>query len=132
MFSLDAIEEWQRQVHGPRVQVKALSYITKQLELFDLFADEAPVEMPSMAVVFKECHQHCVPDVSVSSIRRWWKIYEEWGEIPSRVAERKKRLNSKYKYAKRNKILNDSDALILKGIVDENPNLYLDELSFLF
>ena len=28
--------------------------------------------------------------------------------------------------------MDDNDALILKGIVDKNPNLYLDELSFLF
>ena len=29
-------------------------------------------------------------------------------------------------------LLDDGDIIILKGIVDENPNLYLDELGFLF
>ena len=28
--------------------------------------------------------------------------------------------------------MNDDDILVLKEIVDNNPNLYLDELSFLF
>ena len=31
-----------------------------------------------------------------------------------------------------NQILDDNDALILKGIVDKIRDLYLDELSFLF
>lgn len=32
----------------------------------------------------------------------------------------------------RKQLLNDSDILLVKSIVDDNPNLYLDEISFLF
>ena len=40
-----------------------------------------------------------------------------------------KRIN---KNTRKNELLDDGDVLILKGIVDQNPNFYLDELAFLF
>ena len=36
------------------------------------------------------------------------------------------------KFAKKNELLDDNDVLILKSIVDNNPNHYLDELAFIF
>ena len=40
--------------------------------------------------------------------------------------------NSKYLNAKRNKLLDDGDSLVLKGLIDDNPNLYLDKIVVLF
>ena len=102
MFSLGASEEWQRLAHGPRVQIKALSFIAKQLKISGLFADEVKDKVPTMTEIFKDCHQRCVPDVSVTTIRRWWNTYEEWGEIPAKVIEGKKRFNMKYRFARKN------------------------------
>ena len=41
-------------------------------------------------------------------------------------------LKARDKTAHKNQLLDDSDVLILKHIVDENPNFYLDELVFQF
>ena len=59
-------------------------------------------------------------------------LYEEWGELPYKVAQRKKELQKKYKGARKNESIDDGEILIIKEIVDENPNLYLDEIAFLF
>ena len=101
MFSLGALQEWKRQAHGPRVQAKALCYIAKQLEVVDFFSDDDANGIITMTSIFKDCKERCVPGVSVTTIRRWWNIYEEWGELPSKVAERKKKINADCKFAKK-------------------------------
>ena len=56
----------------------------------------------------------------------------ESGELPHEVADRKRRMKRMDIHSKKNKILNDKDILALKEIVNENLNLHLDELAFLF
>ena len=41
-------------------------------------------------------------------------------------------LKAQDKTARKNQLLNDNNVLALKHIVDENPNLYLDQLAFQF
>ena len=54
------------------------------------------------------------------------------GELSYKVADRKRKVKRMDKNAKKNELMNDADILSLKDIVDENPNLYLDEIAFLF
>ena len=58
--------------------------------------------------------------------------YNEWGELPYKVAERKRMIKAQDKNAKKNELLDDSNILCLKEIVDSSPNYYLDELAFVF
>ena len=131
MFVPGALELWRRQRHGPRIQVKAISFISDKFEAHELFAD-ALERKPTLTEICRDCKKDATPDVSIDTLRRWWKIYEEWGELPYKVVERKKALKGKNKNATKNELLNDHDILVLKEIVDNNPNCYLDELAFLY
>ena len=132
MLSPGALDQWQRQAHGPRVQAKAIAYISQKFETYETFADMIGTSTPSLEEIMKDCNVYCTPDVSVATLRRWWYDYEEWGELPHRVFDRKRKLKAWHKDAKRDQVLDDGDVLIVKGIVDENPNHYLDEIAFLF
>ena len=132
MICPTALHAWQHQAHGPRVQGKAISCIANKMLVYETYSDMMDNDIPTLTDILDDCHTFCTPDVSVSTLRRWWKLYEEWGELPYKVKERQKRMRIQYKYASKNEILDDDDILALKEVVDENPNLYLDELAFLF
>ena len=59
-------------------------------------------------------------------------MYKEWRELPHKVAGRKRLIHARDMNKWKGELIDDGDVLILKGIVNKNPNLYLDELSFLF
>ena len=124
MLLPNALELWKRQRHGPRVQVKAIAFISEKMQTYDLFADTLDGKVPSLQEVCKDCKACCTPDVSVDTLRRWWNIYQEWGELPHKVVERKKLLKKQYKHAKKNELLDDADIISLKELVEENPNHY--------
>ena len=132
MLSTGALDNWQHQAHGPRIQGKAISYITAKLLIYEAYADMIGNNMPSLTEVLEDCNRCCTPDVNVRTLWRWWRLYEEWGELPHKVAGRKRLLHARGMNARKGEVMDDGDVLILKGIVDSNPNLYLDELSFLF
>lgn len=48
----------------------------------------------------------------------------EWGALPHKVSERKICMKASNNNAEKNHLLDDGDVLILKEIVDENPNFY--------
>ena len=132
MFLPGSLELWKRQRHGARVQVQAITYILEKFEAYHLFEDMLNGDSPSLTEICRDCKTYCTPDVSIDTLRRWWNIYLEWGELPYKVAERKKAMKGKYKGVRKNELLDDNDVLVLKDIVDNNPNHYLDELAFLF
>ena len=132
MLLVSALESWKRKAHGPRTQIKAITYISEKYQVYDLFSDVLQDDVPSLTEVCRDCASECTTDVSVDTLRRWWNQYLEWGELPYKVRERVKHLKKKYRHAKDNEILNDADILALKELVDENPNYYLDELAFNF
>jgi len=61
--------------------------------------------------------------------RRWWKHYLFWGESPSETKSKMKKLNRLAKKFKQTSIVTDSIVETLKEIVDERPELYLDEIA---
>ena len=132
MLFAGALENWQRQAHGPRVQVKAISFVINKMVIYDTYADVLGNAVPSLGEILQDCKEYCTPDVHIRTLRRWWYDYKEWGELQYKVAERKRMLEMRGLHATKNELLNDADILVLKEIVDENPNLFLDELAFIF
>ena len=59
-------------------------------------------------------------------------MYKEWGELPYKVMKRKIAMKATNIHATENETLDDADIMHFKEIVDRNPNLYLDEMAFLF
>ena len=99
--------EWKGDPHGRRAQRKPIVYILKELELYEALAVDSP---PSMEIIFQSCHSMKCPKVSVQTLRRWWEIYMEWGELPYCVKKRKERMKG---YGK-NMRVDDDDLLKLK------------------
>jgi len=139
MFSLEAHHSWyKKEAHGKRQQAKVISFILEKLELYNSFSavledsDDYENHKRIVADATKDCHENHTQDVSITTIRRWWDAYSKWGELPCHVKVRKAQLKKKYKSMSQNAKINDGELLILKQIVDANPNYYLDEVTLLF
>ena len=78
------------------------------------------------------CKEHCTPTVSISSLHLLWKTYLEWGELPYIVRKTKDKLKAKMNLMGERAIIDNNEMQVLKQIEDENPNLYLDEISLQF
>ena len=78
------------------------------------------------------CKEHCTPTVSISSLNFLWKTYLEWGELPYIVRKTKDKLKAKMNLMGERAIIDNNEMQVLKQIEDENPNLYLDEISLQF
>ena len=83
----EALLKWKNKHHGPRLQAKAIAFIAEKMDTIDFFEDGMKDEGVSITLtnLIDECQRHHTSDVSTSTLRRWWKIYEEWGEIPYAV-----------------------------------------------
>ena len=115
-----------REPHGKRVQRTAISFIAAEMEMFEAFGGDD--NMMVLQSILEMCHAQQCPDVNTRTLRRWWVVYIKWGELPYNAKKRKSRLKGMSK----NMAVNDNELIILKSIVDRNPNLYLDEISMLF
>ena len=127
----DALNKWRNKAYGPRLQAKAISYIAEKMDMVDFFADGISKEgvVITLTDIIDQCHREHTSDVSTSTLRRWWKTYEEWGEIPFAAKIRQKKLRKKYGIMSKNAKLSDEEIYALKDIVNENPNYYLDEIA---
>lgn len=90
----DALLRWKKKPHGPRLQAKAIAFIAVKMDTMDFFKDGVKDEGVSITLtnLIDECQRHHTSDVSTSTLRRWWKVYEEWGEIPYAVKIRQRQL----------------------------------------
>eukprot|EP00594_Rhizosolenia_setigera_P002485 CAMPEP_0178944888 /NCGR_PEP_ID=MMETSP0789-20121207/3413_1 /TAXON_ID=3005 /ORGANISM="Rhizosolenia setigera, Strain CCMP 1694" /LENGTH=336 /DNA_ID=CAMNT_0020624685 /DNA_START=268 /DNA_END=1275 /DNA_ORIENTATION=+ len=78
--------------------------------------------------VLRECKDKVTPEISVRTLARYWKIYEEWGLLPCDVQERIAKLRKFENHSNENAVSKE-ELMALKEIVDEDPSLYLDEIS---
>ena len=129
MLVAGSLEKWARKHHGPRVQAAAISFISKKVDEMEAFGGGNDY---CLKVVINECINKYTPDVSFSTLTRWWKTYLEWGELHWVVKERRKEMRQKMKTMGTGAMINDDELLQLKYIIDDNPQLYLDEISLHF
>ena len=128
MISSRGVKDWRRQAHGVRLQSMAISYIANKLNLYEALG----IDSPSMNSILIACNHDCTPTVSVETLRRWWKVYEEWGEIPHLAKKRNKALKKRFSLMGENATIDNEELMMLKDIVDRNPNFYLDEICVEF
>ena len=96
-----------------------------------MFADALGPSAPTLKDILSGCANLCTTYVSMSTLRRWWYKYVEWGEIPHKVAAQKRRMKAWDKTTILNQLLNDGDVLILKGAVDDDTTCHSGEFTFL-
>ena len=72
--------------------------------------------------------KHCSEkyDVHRTNVYRWWRFYDEWGEIKAVIRERRMRLRRRYKT---HRLVTRRHIQELKNIVDQHPEYFLDEYA---
>ena len=89
----ETLQKWKNKPHGPRLQAKAILYIAEKMDMLDFFADGISREgvVITLTDIIDQCHCEHTTDISTSTLRRWWKVYDKWGEIPHAVKIRQKK-----------------------------------------
>lgn len=73
-----------------RVQAEAITAFTaKRMELLEAYSGSESDKIAPEAML-TDCRKLETLDVAEQTLRRWWEIYEEWGELPHHVYNRKK------------------------------------------
>ena len=124
MLDRHALDVWTRTHHGVWTQATVISFIAKKVDEMEAFG----CEVFSIIAIMNECKIRHTPDVSITTMRRWWTTYLEWGELPTVVKKKKQQLKKKMHAMGNKAAIDENELLILKQIVDDNPNLYLDEI----
>jgi len=67
--------------------------------------------------------------ISTRTLIRWWNYYTGWGEVPAITRGKVRRFHRLSRKWRRTRVINDTIVNALKSIVDDNPELYLDEIA---
>jgi len=115
-------------IDAKHLQRKVISDIFERLTPLDRIrlCDEQQRHRTGLERAIREVKQiHFPTFINISTIRRWIYHYLQHGETPveTRAREKKLRLN------KRTRAWTREDLDELRKIVDEDPNLYLDEIQ---
>ena len=71
----------------------------------------------------RSCSQ--IHQIAKSNLYRWWKVYQNYGEVHIILNERVRQIRKKYGVARR--LMSDRHLQELQRIVDLHPEYYLDE-----
>ena len=126
MIDRSDLDKWARTHYSTRTQALVISFIAAQIDELEAFGCQY-----SMNEIIRQCQERHI-GVSRTTMRRWWKLYIEWGELPYVVKQKQRKMREKMYSMGSRAAINDHELLQLKQIVDDNPNLYLDEISLRF
>ena len=119
------IKNWRNRPHGKRQQAQVICHILERLEYFDSIGYTVP-----MSRLYKECEDSI--RVCRTTSRKWWLSFELYGELPYETAAHIKRVRKKFRWLPEGTKINERELLVLKGILDKSPSLYLDEIALIF
>ena len=119
------VENFQNIHFGPRIESQVIAYLRDRVDYFENIG--YAVEMQQL---YEETHLEF--HVSTTTARRWYESYEIYGELPSETAAYWRRIKNKHRWLGSNCKLNQSELEQLKGIIDNRPDLYLDEIALVF
>jgi len=81
---------------------------------------------PKMKPVFRRVKSRY--SISTRALRKLWKHYAYWSEVPAITREKVRRFRRLSRKWRRTRVINDTIVNALQSIVDDNPELYLDEI----
>ena len=67
--------------------------------------------------------------IRTQNLRRWYNHYIEWGEAPRETWKKKRAYHLKCRAFKRTSVVTDEVVESLRTIINEAPELYLDEIA---
>ena len=68
MLPPKAFTPWQDRAHGPRVQAKAICYISQKMVIYEVFASVLGPSIPTLTEILKDFASLCTTDVSVNTL----------------------------------------------------------------
>jgi transposase len=115
--------KWTKQPHSNRKQAEVIDFLESQgASHGDHVESHSPQDC-----IFTQCGNAC--NVSKSTIRRWWKYFGLYGELPYEGKAREQRLKSKYNWLPPQAKIEEGELNILKALLEKEPHRYLDEIS---
>ena len=112
------------------IQQPVINYVVEHLPREEVHLDALNYKVGKLESVLRQAKEQICPTASTRTLRRWWIHFLLYGDVPAAI--RKWRRN---KYRRRYASLSSrggwtpEKTMILQGIVDENPQFYLDEIQ---
>ena len=99
-----------------------------QEECVDAIAEERfnDPSVPLEDTLRRVSNTFCVPN---RTLRRWYYRFLEWGEYPHVIRSKIHKWNKKSRRWNRTRLITDEIISSLSTIIDESPELYLDEIA---
>ena len=111
--------------YGVRKQSEVIDFIERRIEAYQ------SVDIPIINhEIFKECESK--HGISSSTARRWWDWFVKYGELRYYGRQKERKYIRQHNILPHNTKISSEDLDILKGIFDDSPALYLDEITLLF
>jgi transposase len=118
------------------LQRRVVAFILNEMGDDEAYLSAVTSKKTRLATVLKMAKESVAPQVSESTMRRWFQHYMEHGSTQADVRHKRK---GSHKGKKKGYMLKSrepnwtpEDTEALRGIVDEHPDLYLDEYQNLF
>lgn len=106
--------------HGKKEASETMLYL---VELYEEFPNE---KFAILVRLLRERYGSTIPE---RTLRNWWNIYLDWDMFPHEyfefIAARKRR----FRNYKRSKVITQQMLEQLKDIIEDNPDLYVDEIQ---
>ena len=104
--------------HGKRTQEKMIEHINEYL-----YWNPSAVKNHAILYVSRQYH------VPLTTLKRWYRHYLEWGEYPHVTFLKLKKFRKRYGKCRRtNGVMTEEIIAAVNNIVEESPEYYLDEI----
>lgn len=117
--------------YGPKDQANVIKYISERIDEMASYYDSHDLcgEKINLEAILRDCIRDVIPYGSTATLRRWWDVFVEWGELPYVARQRRLEYDKKAGYRNCGRKLNETEYKILERIVMDDPNLYIDEIG---
>lgn len=124
-FGNQTVYSWSKKHKGPVKQAEVIDQMERIMDTI------CPYDPEGKSIAMDDIYQQVATstNVSNSTVRRWWLIFIQFGELPFEAREREKELLGKYKWLSDGAKITQNELDALLKIVNDNPTLYLDEIA---
>lgn len=114
-------------VHLHRLSIRFIAARLPADEVYDPKPGNGRLES-----ILRELQSTHLPSVSTRGLRKWWEFFLQFGDVKPIVERRRKGTTKRYGRRAAKGHWDANRTLKLKKIVDEYPQLYLDEIQDVF
>ena len=112
---------------GARMQYSKLQVQSSCISFIEQYINFSPRRV-FLSCAYRECQKNNCFQVKPWTLQKWWEHYIEWGETPVETAIKQKRYNKLMKKYETQNHITDEMIEKVREIIEENPQLYIDEI----